>query len=370
MKEFFDAYKTTILNGAIVIAVVIGLRLITNYVYTILIRRIKLKHPGIPSRALELSKRILNAIWLVLGFMIIAYLLFDNNDITKLQHNFKLVIYLGIVTLITIVSASSVNLWFKHTIVKKTNLKEDPTSFKFLRYVAVSLVYLVGLLIGLLAFPQLKGVAQTALGGGAVIALIAGVAAQEALANVVGGVFIIMFKPFRVGDVVKISDQMVGTVSDITLRHTLIRNYENKMIVIPNAIINKEKLINYNLGELKVCDRLEIGISYTSDITLAKKIMQEECENHPLILDNRSLHDKKIKKPVVRTSLISLNSYDVTIRAWVWAKDNSTAFDIRCDVLESIKNRFDAEGIEIPYPYQNIVLKKENLDNKAEDETL
>src|SRR5690606_38509737 len=131
----------------------------------------------------------------------------------------------------------------------------------------------------------------TALGGAGVIALIAGVASQEALANLVGGLFIISFKPFKLGDVVKLSDSIVGTVVDITLRHTVLRNVENKRIVIPNAIMNKEKIINYNLGELKNCDRLEIGISYDSDIDLAKTIMREECEKHPLILDNRSATD-------------------------------------------------------------------------------
>jgi small-conductance mechanosensitive channel len=58
------------------------------------------------------------------------------------------------------------------------------------------------------------------------------------------------------------------------------------MIVIPNVVINKEKLINYDLGEQKCCERIEIRISYESNVVLAKKIMQEECEKHPLILDN------------------------------------------------------------------------------------
>jgi small-conductance mechanosensitive channel len=208
-------------------------------------------------------------------------------------------------------------------------------------------------------------VAQTALGGAGVIAIIAGIASQEALANVVGGVFIISFKPFRIGDRIKISDNMVGTVTDITMRHTVIRNFENKMIVIPNAIINKEKLINYDLGELKCCERIEIGISYDSNVVLAKKIMQEECENHPLILDDRSAEEKKQKLPIVKTALISLNDSSVTIRAWAWANNYSDSFQLRIDdVLESVKLRFEQEGIEIPFPYRTLVMKKEKEDVK------
>ena len=113
--------------------------------------------------------------------------------------------------------------------------------------------------------------------------------------------FIIIFKPFQVHDIVKISDDMIGEVMDITLRHTIIKNYQNKMIVIPNAIINKEKVINYNLGEKSCCQWIEIGISYDSDIDLAKHIIREECESHPNLIDNRSQLDQynNVKKVIV-----------------------------------------------------------------------
>tara|TARA_R110000787_G_scaffold108621_1_gene217008 strand:- start:5831 stop:6469 length:639 start_codon:yes stop_codon:yes gene_type:complete len=193
--------------------------------------------------------------------------------------------------------------------------------------------------------------------GAGVIALIIGVASQEALSNLIGGLFIISFKPFKIGDTVKVSDTMLGTVTDITLRHTIIRNFENKMIVIPNAVINKEKLINYDLGELKCCERIEIGISYDSNIDLAKKIMQDECENHPLIYDNRTELDKLDGKPVVKTALTKLNDSSMTIRAWAWAANYGESFSLQCDVLESVKKRFDKEGIEIPFPNRTITIK-------------
>ncbi len=151
---------------------------------------------------------------------------------------------------------------------------------------------------------------------------------------------------------------MVGRVADITLRHTTIRNFENKMIVIPNAIINKEKLINYDLGEHKVCSHIEIGISYDSNVDLAKKIMQEECEKHPLIYDNRTALDRKNGTPMVRTALTKMNVSSVTIRAWAWSRTFGDSFDLKCDVFESIKKRFEAEGVEIPYPYRTLVMKK------------
>lgn len=356
MIEFFKTYQTEFLYAFLVIAGVIILRFLTNLFYRWISRKEREEYSGAKPISILLVKRILNAIWVVLGVMAISSLFF-NDVYNRLQGNFRLILYIGAVSVFTIILASSVNIWFRKKVELKISLGEDSTVFKFLRYVVVVLVYTVGIIFILLAFPSFKGVAQTALGGAGVLALIIGVASQEALANLVGGLFIISFKPFRIGDVIRLSGDMVGTVADITLRHTVLRSFDNKMIVIPNAIINKEKLTNYNLNDEKICERIEIGISYDSNVELAKKIMREECENHPLILDNRSASDVLDGKPVVRVALISLNDSSVTIRGWAWARNYSNSFDMKCDLLESIKKRFENEGIEIPFPYRTVVFK-------------
>lgn len=359
MIEFLETYKQDIIYGLIVVAVIIVLRILTNKLHQWLAKEKQRKFPGEPSRPLNLLKRILNTLWVVLGLIALTFFIVDESRQNTLANDFKIVLYIGVVLALTVIAATTANMWFKYDIKKKIENQHDPTSFKFLRYVVLVGIYFIGIMLCLLAFPSLKGVAQTALGGAGVMTLIAGLAAQEALANIIGGLFIIAFKPFRIGDRVKVTDTMVGTVTDITLRHTVIRNYENKMIVIPNAIINKEKLINFDMGELKTCERIEIGISYDSDIDLAKKIMQEECENHPLILDNRTELEIQEGKPIVKTALLQLNDSSMTIRAWTWGRDYSDSFQLKIDVLESIKKRFDKEGIEIPFPYRTIVMKKD-----------
>ncbi|MFB9058257.1 mechanosensitive ion channel family protein [Mariniflexile ostreae] len=359
MEEFLQTYQSPLIFAAIVIAAVVVLYILNNLIYKWLLKKQREHFPGASVKPVKLIKRILNVLWLVLGLIALSFVFVDRDKDVALVSYFKLVGYLGLLSVITIILATACNMWFKYKIQEKIEKDYDPTSFKFLRYIAVFTICFIGVLFGLLAFPSLKGVAQTALGGAGVLALIAGVASQEALSNLVGGVFIISFKPFKIGDLVKITDNMVGRVTDITLRHTIIRNFENKMIVIPNAIINKEKLINYDLGELKCCERIEIGISYDSDIDLAKKIMQEECEKHPLIFDNRTALEKNEGKPIVKTALTALNDSSMTIRAWTWGRNFSDTFQIKCDALESIKKRFDKEGIEIPFPYRTIVMKKE-----------
>lgn len=361
MELFLETHKTDIIYGIIIILAVIVLRGLTNKLHNWLAKDRQSKFPSETIKPIHLLKRILNILWIVLGLIALTYLIVDTSLQSSLVDDFKIVLYVGIVMSFTVIAASTANIWFKHDIQKKIETEQDPTSFQFLRHVALFGIYFIGILLSILAFPSLKGFAQTALGGVGVLTLIAGFASQEALSNVIGGVFIIIFKPFRVGQLIKITDTMVGRVTDITLRHTVIRNYENKMIVIPNSIINKERLINYDMGELKCCERIEIRISYNSDIDLAKKIMQEECENHPLILDNRSESDIQEGKPIVKTAIIALNESAVIVRAWTWERNYSDSFQLKIDVLESIKKRFDKEGIVIPFPSRTVVMSSNKL---------
>jgi len=360
--EFFQTYKENIFYILVVLLTIIVLRILTTFLYKKLVSRAKMKFPEEGFGSLHLIKRILNALWLVLGIFTIYYLSTPEDSYTyaTLTKDFKLIVYLGLVAVATIVGASTINIWFRHVIQKKKLNNSDTTNLRFLRYVVIVGIYSAGFLLAILAFPSLRGIAQTALGGAGVVAVVVAIASQEALANVVSGLFIISFKPFKVGDIIELTDAMVGTVVDITLRHTVIRNFSNRMIVIPNSIINKEKLVNANMGELKCCERIEIGISYSSDIELAKKIMQEECENHPLILDNRTLQEQQQGVPLVKTAVTNLGDFAVTVRAWAWVRNFSDVYQLRWDIYESVKKRFDKEGIEIPFPYRTIVIKNEN----------
>ena len=362
MEKFWSTYHNDIIWASIVLATVILLWFLTNIFTRFVQRRIIKRLYNVKDRSVLLIRRILRALWIVLGLIALSYIFIDNDAYQEATKNFKLILYLGVVAVATIVAASTANEWFSRSIRQRKNAEIDFTSYKFLRYLVVVGVYFVGVILGLSAFPSMRGIAATALGGAGVFAVVLGVASQEALSNLVGGLFIVTFKPFKIGDIIKVTDTMVGSVMDITLRHTIIRNYENKMIVIPNAIINKEKLINYDLGERFCCQWIEMDISYGSDIDLAKHIMREECESHPLILDNRSELDIHNEKPKVVTRVISLEESSVRIRCWAWARNFEEAFSMKCDLYESIKKRFDIEGVEIPFPYRTLVFKEEQME--------
>ena len=108
-----------------------------------------------------------------------------------------------------------------------------------------------------------------------------------------------------------------------------------------------------------IADRkfLEIDISYDSDIDLARAIIQEEALRHPLKIDGRTPEQIEAGRPEIPVRVIALGEYYVRLRAYIWAKNNADAFELGCDLLETVKKRFGREGIEIPFPYRTIVQK-------------
>jgi len=207
--------------------------------------------------------------------------------------------------------------------------------------------------------PNLRTLAGSLLAGAGILAVAVGFASQHALSNIISGVFIVVFKPFRVNDRIRLRD-MLGVIEDITLRHTVIRDFENRRIIIPNTLISEEIIVNADFGEGRICKWIEIGISYSSNIDKAKLIMREEVLNHPLHIDGRSAQQIENNEEIVPVRVVALMDSSIHIKAWAWAKDSADAFVMYCDLIESIKKRFDQESdIEIPFPHRTVYVKSE-----------
>ncbi|MDA3862151.1 MAG: mechanosensitive ion channel, partial [Melioribacteraceae bacterium] len=174
---------------------------------------------------------------------------------------------------------------------------------------------------------------------------------------IISGIFIVIFRPFRVGDNVIIQTQG-GIIEDITLRHTIIRNWENRRVIIPNSIISNETVLNSTINETKICNHFEFGISYDSDTDRAKEIVIEEAQNHPNYIDNRTGQDKLDGIEPVLVRILNWGDSSLNMKAYIWTEDSAKGFVLRCDLYESVKKRFDSEGIEFPFPHRTIVTKE------------
>jgi len=261
----------------------------------------------------------------------------------------------------TIVIALVFN-WFFRRFIRRSSLvmRTDPTNYQFLRHAITAVIYAVGFGWALSTLPQMKSITNSILATAGILAAAVGFASQHALSNIISGMFIVLFKPFRVNDRLYLrDDRFKGVVEDITLRHTVIRDFQNRRILIPNSVISDEVILNADFEDDKVISWVEVNISFDADIDLARRLMQEEAEANPLTLDGRNPEQIAAGDPVVRVRVVDLLEYAVRLRAWVWTRDNADAFVVRCDLLEAIKKRFTREGVEIPTPYRTLVDKKE-----------
>lgn len=238
-------------------------------------------------------------------------------------------------------------------------LNIDHAKYNFLKNAVTFLIYLGAIIFIFYSVPKLKALGLTLFAGAGVLAAVAIFASQAAFSNIISGIFLVIFKPFRVDDIIEVGNLSKGRVEDITLRHTVIRNWENRRMVIPNSVISSEIIINSSIVDEHICNFIEIGISYDSDITKAIKIMQEEAMNHPHFVDHRNEEEKAQNMPPVIVRVIGFGDSSVNLRAYVWSKDHSSGFAMKSDLRKSIKEEFDKQGVEIPFPYRTIVYKKD-----------
>ena len=236
-------------------------------------------------------------------------------------------------------------------------LKVDYTRYNFFKNAIDFLVFLTAVIIIFRSIPAFSAFGTTLLTGAGIMAAIVGFASQSAFSNIVSGVFLVIFKPFSVGDRVKIGQLYTGDVEDITLRHTVIKDFENRRVVIPNSMINNETIINSSMIEDKVCVFIELGIALDADIDLAINIIRNEAMKHPFLVDNRTEGEKANGTQTVIVRVIGFTETATQLRAYVWANNPNDGFDMKCDLNKSIKQQFDKQGVEIPFPRRIIINK-------------
>lgn len=173
--------------------------------------------------------------------------------------------------------------------------------------------------------------------------LAVGLSLQNSLANFASGVLIIAFRPFKVGDYVD-AGGISGVVEEIMIFATRMRTGDNKAIIVPNSKITGSTITNYNAKDTRRVDML-FGISYSDDIIKAKQVLREIIEQ-----DQRILPDPV---PVIAVAELANSSVNILVRPWVNSADYWNVF---WDVTESVKLRFDKEGICIPFPQQDVHL--------------
>jgi small conductance mechanosensitive channel len=242
-----------------------------------------------------------------------------------------------------------VGLWVIKRVVGAINKSleagsTDATLAKFLGNLA-SMVFKALLFISVAQMVGIETTSFIAILGAAGLAI--GLALQGSLSNFAGGVLVLMFRPYKVGDFID-AQGVMGTVAEIQIFNTVIKTGDNKRIIVPNGAISNGIITNFSAEETRRVDFV-FGIGYNDDIAKAKATLQRIFAE-----DDRVFTDPE---PLVVVSELADSSVNFTCRVWANAADYWGVF---FDTTEKVKLVFDAENISIPYPQSDVHMHQNN----------
>lgn len=221
--------------------------------------------------------------------------------------------------------------------------KVDPTVTRFV----TNFTYVLILTFAVIAALTKVGIETTsfiAVVGAAGLAI--GLALQGALANFAAGFLLILFRHFKAGDYIE-GGGTAGIIEEIQVFTTIMKTPDNKMVIVPNAKLTSDNIINYSAHEFRRLD-IVFGVSYTDDIRKVKDILLRVAGEDERVL--------KEPAPVVVLSNLGDSSVDFTWRVWVKVSDY---WAVNFDTMEKVKMTFDAEGVSIPFPQRDVHLFQE-----------
>jgi len=213
-------------------------------------------------------------------------------------------------------------------------------------------VFITAVILYVHLIPDLRAIGTALLAGVSVASVVIGIAAQNTLGNLVAGISLLLYRPFKTGDRIVVSapgGTETGVVESVTLGYTVLQTWDNRRIVLPNSAFSSQTSINLTSVEARVMASVPVSIAYTADIGRARDVLLRVGARSQLV------HE------VVDCPVTQLGDSSVVLTLRAWCPDPIRAREFGYRVLEEAKAEFAREGVEIPYPYHNIVLKGEVL---------
>jgi small conductance mechanosensitive channel len=261
-------------------------------------------------------------------------------------HSVSIIIILILALVLSQIARKALNRYAR---VSANNIQINATTFSFLKNAVSFAIFALALIAIVHLIPGLEKLATTLWASAGILSVVIGLATQQTFGNIVSGIFIVIYKPFRIGDSIQLPNGQHGIVEDITLQFTVINNAENRHIIVPNSVITKDYIINSTIIDDKVCNQIDVKI-ITNDIDRAMALLREIAISHPDFYDasNVDIADENTPKitPIL-VQVIDLSDSWITLRLSVWCRASTKAFAMKSDLLLEIKKRFGNEGIKI-----------------------
>jgi small conductance mechanosensitive channel len=262
-----------------------------------------------------------------------------------LSTNFNTIIFVLLVGFLTAIAARIVN-HFMESYLKHMNNKwnTDLTTLRMFRHISIAIVYFIGMIIVIYSIPPLQSFSVALFTSAGVIGIIFGLAAQGTLSNIIAGLSLAIFQPFRVGDRLDVMNEY-GKVTDLNLRHTVITTWDNRRVIVPNSKISTEAIINWTIEDPAIIWSINLGINTGCNIDDARKIMVEEARRNPNVMPEVIDDTKERGKIKVFVTGINYAQNITELMLQVWFNDRGGAFNSGCEIREAILNRFSEENL-------------------------
>ncbi len=244
----------------------------------------------------------------------------------------------------------ALRLGVERMLARGASTRVDLTTVRFLAQLARFGVYVFAFISYAHLVPALSSLGTAWLASVSVISVIVGLAAQNTLGNLIAGISLLLYRPFKVGDRLQVNAPTgleTGVVESLNLGYTLLKTDDNRRVVVPNSVMASQTTVNLTGDDPRLICSIPISISYGSDIDKARAILLELARKHP-----------KAAK-VLGCPVTQLGSSSLVLSLAVWCADSSAADGFKCDLLEQSVKRFAAEGIGMPLPHTTVILKQE-----------
>jgi small-conductance mechanosensitive channel len=248
----------------------------------------------------------------------------------------------SILALLFIIAATlagrAVRLAIHRYLDKTERAGADPTGIRFLGHLANVGVYIFAFLIYSHIVPALQHLGTAWLTSMGVLSVVVGLAAQSTLGNLISGISLVLYRPFKLGDQLQVpvpTGTETGTVESINLGYTVLRTADERRLVIPNSTMASQTSVNLSLARKGAPCALTIILAATADPAPARKILTDLAKAHPKTI------------AVDGCNVTALSGSGTTLTLKVWCADADTAVLLKSDLLEAAKKQFDAAGIKI-----------------------
>ena len=270
--------------------------------------------------------------------------------INGLDMPWRIAAYVGVVILIAFIAWILTRI--NKMIFRRLQKRRKGLELIFFERVNAAIIIIAAFIVTVAFFSGFDAIWQTLLGGTAIISAVLAFAAQDVIKDILAGIMISIHKPFETGDRIVLNDGTAGTVEGMNMRHVVLIGVDTQRIVVPNSMMNSQKIVNFSYGRADKSVQLKYAVGYDTDMEKAKAAVAAAVESSEYSVPGKRVKGERAYAPVYFTEFASSA---LILAVTVFFEKNTPTEVVVDDVNVRVREALIAAGIEIPYNYVNVI---------------